>query len=68
MDNDNSNITLIDIFQIKKIIEVVCTRGAIQAHEMETVGRIHKKLSKILDEQSKGEGNNELPVPGNVNG
>ena len=63
MDNE---ITLIDIYQIKKIIEVVCTRGAIQANEMETVGKIHTKLSKILEEQSKKE--IESSIPGNING
>lgn len=64
MSNQEVDITLQDLHQIKRIIEVVCQRGAIQAMEMETVGNIYNKLTKLLDtKQPETESNKKLPTP-----
>jgi len=57
MPQIESDINLQDLFQIKKLIEVVSTRGAIQAHEMETVGKLYNKLDKILEKQLESNAN-----------
>lgn len=65
----NTEMTLLDLFQMKKILDVVCTRGAVKADEMETVGKLYNKLSVIL-ETSKNESmesNNSGSTPGDVN-
>ena len=49
MSSIDSDLSLQDLHQIKRIIEVVCTRGAIQAHEMESVGNVYNKLQKIFE-------------------
>ena len=51
MPQIESDINLQDLFQMKKLIEVVSTRGAIQASEMETVGKLYNKLDKTLEKQ-----------------
>lgn len=51
MPQIESDINLQDLLQIKKLIEVVSTRGAIQAHEMEIVGKLYNKLDKLLEKQ-----------------
>ena len=62
MPQIESDINLQDLFQIKKLIEVVSTRGAIQAHEMETVGKLYNKLDKILEKHLEGNTSNS-PTP-----
>lgn len=51
MSNEQLNVS--DMVQIKRIIEVVCSRGAIQASEMETVGVIYNKLNVLLESLKK---------------
>ena len=51
MSDEQLNVS--DMVQIKKIIEVVCSRGAIQASEMETVGVIYNKLNVLLESLNK---------------
>ena len=51
MTQIESDINLQDLYQIRKLLEVVCIRGAIQAHEMEIVGKIYNKLNKVLEKQ-----------------
>tara|TARA_A100001015_G_scaffold239435_1_gene272733 strand:+ start:46 stop:237 length:192 start_codon:yes stop_codon:yes gene_type:complete len=49
MSSIESDLSLQDLHQIKRIIEVVCSRGAIQAHEMESVGHVYNKLHTIFE-------------------
>lgn len=49
MSDQQPEINLQDIHQIKVILDVVCNRGAIHAHEMEAVGTVYNKLSKLLE-------------------
>ena len=48
MPETQTDINVQDLFQIKRILEVVSTRGAIQAHEMHTVGLIYNKIQNVL--------------------
>ena len=63
MTNQEVDITLQDLHQIKRIIDVVCQRGAIQAMEMETVGNIYNKLTKLLDAKPEVDNSKKLPTP-----
>ena len=57
MPETQTDINIQDRFQIKRILEVVSTRGAIHANEMHTVGLIYNKiqtlLQKVEDDNSK---------------
>ena len=57
-----SEITIMDIILIKKLIEVTSSRGSIQAQEMESVGKLYNKIIKYLEE------NKESLIPRDVNG
>ena len=53
----DSEITIFDIVMMRKIIEMMSSRGAVQAHEMESIGQLYTKLTKVLEE------NKESSVP-----
>lgn len=53
----DSDITVFDIVMMRKVIEMMSSRGAIQAQEMESIGQLYTKLTKVLEE------NKESPVP-----
>ena len=61
MSNTQTDITIHDLVQIKRIFEVVSLRGGIHANEMYTVGVIYDKLQNILKkvEDTQPEENSE---------
>ena len=46
MDNQ---ITIVDLAQIRSIIETACSRGAFQASEMRVVGEVYDRLTSFLN-------------------
>ena len=53
----DTEITIFDIVMMRKIIEMMSSRGAVQAQEMEAIGQLYTKLTKVLEE------NKESSVP-----
>lgn len=45
----SKQLTISDMAQMKRIFDIVCARGAIQASEMETVGVLYNKLCYLLE-------------------
>lgn len=46
--NDNPQITIQDLVDIRHCLNLACTRGAFQAQEMSAIGRTYDKLNTFL--------------------
>jgi hypothetical protein len=46
--NEQTELTIEDLGNLKTIIELACTRGAFQAAEMRTVGETYERLDAFL--------------------
>ena len=46
---DNTQITIADLYTIKNIIDLACTRGAFRGAEASQVGAVYDKLTVFLD-------------------
>ena len=44
-----TQITVQDLFEIKEMIDLACSRGAFRGNEVRAVGEIYEKLSAFLD-------------------
>ena len=64
----NNQLTVSDMAQIKRILDIVCARGAIQASEMETVGTVYNKLCNLLESVDEKTGGVKSSTPGDGNG
>ena len=64
----NNQLTVSDMAQIKRIVDIVCARGAIQASEMETVGVVYNKLCHLLESVNEQAVDGKSTTPGNGNG
>jgi uncharacterized protein YdbL (DUF1318 family) len=47
MEN-NQQITISDLEELRQLIDLACTRGAFRASEASTVGRVYEKLTTFL--------------------
>ena len=47
MEN-NYQITVADLEELRQLVDLACSRGAFRAEEASTVGRVYDKLTKFL--------------------
>jgi hypothetical protein len=52
-ENQNVDLTITDLTNIKSIIDVAASRGAFKPAEMAAVGTVYNKLSGFLDTVAK---------------
>jgi len=54
VEQATEDLNINDLNALKQIIEVTNSRGSYKASEMEAVGKVYNKLSRFLDQSSKG--------------
>lgn len=57
VERETDDLNINDLNALRQIIEVTNSRGSFKAGEMEAVGRVYNRLSRFLDQSSKGNEN-----------